>query len=224
MAQLLKSPVIESSDETDAMNFEDLINERFTIRDAVLGINMDFMSYSTWLLAQKDSMALLDAATLLNRSQETFQTFFQHYASQTNWTDGERIAYTKADKDNSQNVAVTTTDRIEVLAMVDSATWLCLAIIFILMLILVTLTITLRIAYPPTLMNQKVECLADMLTLIAGSDELLAHVEGKSDNELSRSGIRTRLGWFKDKLGVVRWGIEVESVEWVERPRYSFES
>jgi hypothetical protein len=226
MMQLVKSSDIDQFDTNawDRLGFENIWDESFNIRDATLGINMDFMSYSTWFLAQKNSTALLDAATLLEHSQQTFQTFFQHYAGKTRWTDGERIAYIKADKDDSKEIDVTTTDRIEVLAMVDSATWLCLAITFALVLILITLIITLRIAYPPTLMNRKVECLADMLALIAGSDELLAHVEDKSDDELNRSGIRTRLGWFKDKLGVVRWGIEVESVEWVERPRHTSES
>jgi hypothetical protein len=70
-------------------------------------------------------------------------------------------------------------------------------------------------------MNQKVETLADMLQLIAGSDELLARVEGKSGYDLNRDSMRTRLGWFKDKFGDVRWGIEVENaVDWVERPEF----
>ena len=227
MVQLLKSSDMEQliGGMLDfVLGFENVEDESFNIRDTSLGINMDFMSYSTWFLAQKDSMALLDTATLFEHSQKVFQTFFQHYAGKTGWIDGERVAYVKADKDNGKRVDATTTVRIEVLAMVDSATWLCIAIIFALMVILITLIVTLRVAYPPSLMSQKVECLADMLSLIAGSDELLAHVEGKSDNELSQSGIRTRLGWFKDRLGVVRWGIEVESAEWVERPRHSLES
>jgi hypothetical protein len=221
MTQLLKGASIANmgTGASDPLGFENLLDERFNIRDTSLGLNMDFPSYSNYFLANKDSKALLDEATLLNHSQKTFQTFFQHFASNTKWTDGEPIVYKRAAKDSKESVQVTTTDRIEVLAMVDSATWLCLAIIFVLMIILITLTISLRIVYPPTIMSQKVETLADMLNLISGSDELLARVEGISGYDLNRSSMRTRLGWFKDQSGDVRWGIEVEdAVDWVERP------
>jgi cell division GTPase FtsZ len=180
---------------------------------------MDFASYANFVAVNKDPQALLDSEVLLERSQKTFGTFFQHFAASAKWTDGEPVAHTTADQANSKQVDVTMTDRIEMLTMPDSATWLCLAIIFILMLILITLAITLRLVYPPTIMKQKIECLADMLALIAGSEELLAHVQGKSPQELSRSEVRTQLGWFKDRAGVVRWGVEIEdAVEFFERP------
>ncbi|KAF1946595.1 hypothetical protein EJ02DRAFT_215291 [Clathrospora elynae] len=195
------------------------------MRDKSRGLNMDFMSYSNLFLANMDPLALLDPNTLLNYTQRTFQTFFQHYASQTNWTDGSMMAYEKVSVAGAEQIEVVMTERIETLSMVPSATWLSLAIIFILVLILVVLIATLKIVYPRTIMERNIECLADVLALIEGSQELLSYSEQYSIEELKRSGLKTKMGWFRDRNGIVRWGIEVvdadadaDAVEWVGKP------
>ena len=94
--------------------------------------------------------------------------------------------------------------------MVESATWICLSILFILIIILAILMISLRLFYPPTKLHQNVECLADVLAMIAGSDELLDLVGRQSITDLKRTNdIETSLGWFTDRRGTVRWGVEV---------------
>jgi hypothetical protein len=199
--------------------FENLQDERFNIRDNNKGLNMDLMSYSNLFQANMDPIALLDPETLLNYTQHTFQTFFQHYASRTKWTDGTMMAWEKV---QGQQVEVITSERIEHLAMTPSATWLSLVIIFILMLILAILTATLKIVYPRTVLKHKIECLADTLVLIGGSQGLLDYAERYDIDEFRRSGLKTRLGWFRDENGITRWGIEVvdaAGVEWVEKPK-----
>jgi hypothetical protein len=181
---------------------------------------MDFMSYSNLYQANMDPLALLDPDTLMNYTQHTSQTFFQHYASQTKWTDGSMMAY-EAREDGSEEIKVTITERIETLGMVSSARWLSLVIIFILMLIMVIRIATLKIAYPRNIMEYNIECLADSLLLIENSKELLECAEKYSMDELKRSALYSRLDWFIDAIGVPRWGIEVvngNGVQWVERP------
>lgn len=217
MSQLLyaaSSPTTSSN----LFDFEDLEVERFNIRDQVNGLNMDFMSFSNYFQAGKDAMALLNPDTLSNYSQHTFQTFFQHFASQSKWIHGEPMAHQTVE---GQKADVVTTERIEMLIMIESATWLCLSILFLLMLILVVLSVALRRVYPPTTMLRDIECLADVLAMVENSHALRAQVERRDLKELERSGMRTRLGWFRDGEGALRWGIEVvdgDGVEWVEKP------
>ena len=90
-----------------------------------------------------DPNVLLDTDVLLNYTQRTFQTFFQHFASQTKWLDGQMMAYESTTADESKQIEVTLTQRIETLNMVPSATWLSLAIIFILIIILAILIVAL---------------------------------------------------------------------------------
>lgn len=211
-------------------SIEDIGTERFNVRDTERGLNMDFMSYANWHLAQKDSAALLDPATLLRHSETTLQIFFKHFAATgtrpktlsytgdtltTVFEDEERFAW----KDTGVNGTLTT--RVEVLVMNETATWLSLSIIFLLIVILVVLIVSLQVVYPSSCMQHHIECLADVLVLVAGSDELLRLVHGRGVEGLEKSGLRTRLGWFRDKRGVTRWGLEVEDAEgikWVERP------
>lgn len=57
---------------------------------------------------------------------------------------------------------------------------------------------------------QDMECIADVLVLIAGSNRLLALVREKGmDAIMKEDKIHTRLGWFEDSEGKKRWGIEV---------------
>jgi hypothetical protein len=182
---------------------------------------MDFMSYANLFQANMDPLVLLDPATLEKYSQRTFQTFFQHFASKTKWIDGQSMVYKNAPDDRAGKFEVATTQRIETLNMVASATWLSLAIIFILVVILSICIVTLKIVYPDNIMRNNIECIADVLVLIEGSEALLQCAERHDTNMLTDNGLRTRLGWFKDREGVVRYGVEIvdaPGVEWIEKP------
>jgi len=206
----------------EPVQFENLDDQRFNIRDPTRGLNVDFMSYSNYILANQDALALLDANTLLNHSQFTFQTFFQHFASQTKWTDGQFMALQEMGKDDkTEKIQTTVSQRIEVLKMISSATWLTVVILVLLMIILTTLMISLKVFYPPTTLQSNIECLADAMAMIAGSDELLERVQRYEMEELKRSELETRLGWFRDRRGHVRWGVEFTDaleIEWLEKP------
>ena len=65
---------------------EDLTDRTFNFR--LKGLNVDFMSYAMFSLAQRDPAALLDPSILQNFSNIVFSTFFQNYAS-TNVTINE---------------------------------------------------------------------------------------------------------------------------------------
>ncbi|KAJ8110327.1 hypothetical protein OPT61_g6806 [Boeremia exigua] len=202
-------------------DFENLNDDRFNIRDTKRGYNMDFMSYANLYQANMDPLVLLDTDLLLNYSQRTFQTFFQHFASQTGWFDGQLMAYQRATDDNADQVEVTTTQRIETLTMIPSATWLSMAIIALLVAILGILFVSLKVVYPHDTLRNNMVCLADMLALIEGSEGLLWFAERHDIDTLRESGLNTRLGWFKDRTGVLRWGVELvdaPGVEWVEKP------
>jgi hypothetical protein len=202
--------------------FENLDDDRFNIRDANKGYNMDFMSYANLFQANMDPNVLLDTDVLLNYTQRTFQTFFQHFASQTKWLDGQMMTYESTSGDDSKQIEVTLTQRIETLNMVPSATWLSLAIILILIIILAILIVALKVVYPHDTLRNNIACLADMLALIQGSDGLLWFAERHDIKTLRESGMSTRLGWFKDRNGTVRWGIELvdaPGIEWIEEPR-----
>jgi hypothetical protein len=202
-------------------DFENLDDDRFNIRDKEKGYNMDFMSYANLFQANMDPLALLDPATLEKYSQRTFQTFFQHFASKTRWIDGQSMVYEKAPDDSAGKVKVTTTQRIETLTMVASATWLSLAIIFILVVILCICIVALKIVYPHNVLRSNIECIADVLVLIEGSEALLQCAGRHDARMLTEKGLRTRLGWFKDREGVVRYGVEIvdaPGVEWIDKP------
>lgn len=182
---------------------------------------MDFMSYSNLYQANMDPNVLLDDDILTNYTQHTFQTFFQHFASQTKWLDGQLMAYESTSGDHPQRVQVTLTERIETLQMVRSATWLSVAIIFILVIILIVLIVALKVVYPHDILRNNIESLADMLALIEGSEGLLWFAERHDIRTLRESGMTTRLNWFKDRAGTTRWGIELvdaPGVEWIEKP------
>jgi hypothetical protein len=182
---------------------------------------MDFMSYANLFQANMDPLALLDPTTFEKYSQRTFQTFFQHFASKAKWIDGQSMVYEKLTDPAAEKIEVTTTQRIETLTMVPSATWLSLAIIFILIVILSICIVVLKIVYPHDIMRNNIECLADVLVLIEGSEALLQCAERHDARMLMDDGLRTRLGWFKDREGVVRYGIEIvdaPGVEWIGKP------
>ncbi|KAJ8115377.1 hypothetical protein OPT61_g2973 [Boeremia exigua] len=232
LSQLLTAPNIVVPDYASSMmvfnqTLENLDAERFTLRDNDKGTNMDFMSYSNFVLSNKNATALLDPATSRKHSEQTFQTFFKHFATTANWTYGGPLSVSRAAYEDigafdrtSERFQRTITERIEILSMNEVATWLSLTILFLLMAILVTLIVAFQTIYPRTSMLRHVECLADVLAMVAGSDELVRLVNEIGVEGMEKAGIKTRLGWFRDKRGVVRWGVEVvnENVSWVDGP------
>ncbi|KAH6629098.1 hypothetical protein C7974DRAFT_312103, partial [Boeremia exigua] len=227
ISQLLTAPsIIQPAYSTSTMVYnqtiENLGAERFTLRDTDKGTNMDYMSYANYVLANKDATALLNTTALQKYSEQTFQTFFKHFAASANWTYNSyslsRAAYEVDGSTEEFNGTIT--QRIEALSMNKVATWLSLSILFLLTVILVVLIVALQTVYPRTSMRRHVECLADVLAMVAGSDELVRLVNEIGVEGMEKAGIKTRLGWFRDKRGVIRWGVEVvnENVEWVEGP------
>lgn len=217
-------PPATSSDFEQYKDLENVKSERFNIRDTRKGINMDFMSYANYVLASENYTALLDVETLSKYSERTFQTFFKHFVVSARWGD-ERAAYERVDPQNAQRTKVTVSTRTKSLGMSKTATWLSLAIIFLLIIILIVLMLSLEIVYPKTSMQRNIDCIADVLLMVAGSDDLVSFIQENDERVLKKSNAKTRLGWFRDKRGVVRWGIEFEDeVEWVNNPGNEFTS
>jgi hypothetical protein len=69
-------------------------------------------------------------------------------------------------------------------------------------------------------MMRDVHLIADVLVLVAGSNNLLELVHERGVELKKADDVKTMLGWFKDKHGDVRWGVEVvggrDAVEWVD--------
>jgi hypothetical protein len=222
---------------------EDLEDNAFNIRNDHTGLNMDFMSYASYIQAHKDATALLDADTLIKQTQNTFTTFFQHYVSTGlslqpgGWVyqpigtnlDGVgpampgvvqqmapngklAVPVSQLPAQNTQrNTTATMTTRVEILRMNPIAFRVCIAL-------LVWLTITTIVVaglqrwYFGDL-KRNIESLADVLVLVSGSEKLLALVRAHNVDELREIDIKTRLGWFRDAEGIIRWGIEVVEEE-----------
>jgi hypothetical protein len=184
---------------------------------------MDFMSYANLHKVNNDPNALLDTALLLDHSEKTFQTFFKHFAVSGNWLGSGSIPKSTVFQQKqglySSGINGTVTERIEILSMNETATWLSVAILVALTAILVVLIVFLQVVYPKNSMQHRVECLADVLAMIASSEELVNMAHEMDIEKMERSSVQTRLGWFRDKRGDVRWGVEIAdgSVEWVEK-------
>lgn len=212
-------------------NFDDKV---FNIRTNESGLNLDFMSYASYLHAGRDADALLDYGTLLNQTQHTFSTFFQHYVSSSvsiesgGWAyqpigaqlidigppaqgftpnqKGSGRDYPHLNTDRTANVSVSV--RAEVIRMNPVATWLSIGILIWLTTTTLILTVVQRRYLGSMIRN--VESIADVLVLIAGSSKLLKLVRERGVEKLkSDRDIYTRLGWFTGEDGRRRWGIEV---------------
>jgi hypothetical protein len=231
MSQLLTAPhIIESPKFSSWLvanrSLEDLGSERFNIRDKDTGLNMDFMSYANLHKVNNDAQALLNASELLRHSEQTFQTFFKHFAASGRWEYGSTTKRRTVFEDlygDYISINGTVTHQIEVLAMNETATWLSLAIIFVLAIVLVVLIVSLQKVYPKSSMQHHVECLADVLSMVAGSDELVTMSRELGVEGMKRCGAQAKLGWFRDRRGVVRWGVEIADgdVQWVDGPEES---
>lgn len=237
VSQLLTAPhIVEPQMRSSMMvanhTLENLAAERFALRDADKGTNMDYMSYANFVLANKDPTALLNTTLLQQHSEKTFQIFFKHYVTTANWMYGgessvSRAAYEELPgyQQQMEKFDGILTERIMVLSMNKLATWFSLTILFLLMIILITLIVALQVVYPSTSMLRHVECLADTLAMVAGSDELDRLISEVGVEGMERAGMKTRLGWFRDKRGTVRWGVEVvkNDVQWLNGPEQALE-
>ncbi|KAF2137414.1 uncharacterized protein K452DRAFT_361940 [Aplosporella prunicola CBS 121167] len=214
---------------------ENLRDKTYNFRDTTRGLNLDFMTYSMYSMANEDPTALLDAPTMAKLGQKTFSTFFQHFVSNNvsmetgSWayqkineslpsTLGETLGSTKNGtryKDvlhPISNTNITTDVRIsasiEVLQMNSTAVWISVAILI--WLIGTTLVIAAMQRRYSKNMLRDVECMADVLILVAGSDKLLQLLRQRDWEELKKDhSIRTKLGFFEGSDGRQRWGIEV---------------
>lgn len=216
----------------------------FNMRDNTTGLNMDFMSYAAYSQVNLDPTALLDGEVLLNTSRKILSTFFQHFVSNNVSTEQGGYVYQPAGlhddmtppmnnlKDfkgytprgeiaprfqtvhrntNKTTTAILST-RVEILQMNPVAFWIATAIIIWLIITILIFTSVQRRYYSG--IKRNVECIADILVLIAGSENLLETVREKGiDAILKENTMLARLGWFKDSDGKMRWRIELEDTD-----------
>jgi hypothetical protein len=229
--------------------YEDLDQNAFVFRDPNKGVNVDLMTYSMYTLANNDPEALLNYTTLASHADRTFQTFFQQFVSSGlslktgGYTyqpindnsmkdlgrpiddNGTLIAENiHPNLNTTRTVEGSMTQRIRVLHMNTTATYLSTAILI--WLIFTTLIVVSLQRQCTRFMNRDVQLIADMLVLVAGSDNLLDLVQEKGVDLKKNKDIQTMLGWFRDRNGEVRWGVEVvggrNAVEWVDAPKQGF--
>lgn len=216
---------------------EDLSDNTFNFREPHLGLNLDFMTYAMYSLAGRDPRALLNASLQEELAKNTFTTFFQHFVSSNlsletggwayqpinaslpadlgkAWTLGENGTYeylpnpTTVSTTNRTAIARVETP-VEILDMNPVAVWLSAGILI--WLIATTVVIAaLQRRYLRNL-DRNIECIGDVLVLVAGSERLLQLVRERGPEALEKDGkgIATKLGWFEDGGGRRRWGIEV---------------
>ncbi|KAJ8117434.1 hypothetical protein OPT61_g1379 [Boeremia exigua] len=228
----LEHPGIQYMDRLD--------DKVFNMRDNTTGLNTDFMSYAAYAQAKLDPTALLDADVLLNTSRKIFSTFFQHFVNNnvsaeqggyayqpaglhddmtppfanfegiTRYTPKGDIAprFQDVHRNTNKTVTATLSTRVEVLQINTVAFWIATGILIWLIIIIVIFASVQRRYYSGMMRN--VECIADVLVLIAGSDQLLAAVKEKGVNAILKdNNLLTRLGWFRDPDGTMRWRIEL---------------
>lgn len=230
---------------TDA---DDPIHQRkFFMHDKEANFDMDVMTYTVYNLANRDAAAFVRNETLLpSLVDRVFTTFFQHFVSANaslsapSWAYqplgakpeelGRRLFYNRtegmmrrtdppayAQLDSSPTVEAIIQHDGEILKMNAVATWLCVTILACLVLAIAAISVMQGKFLRP--LQRNVDCLADTMVLVAGSEKLLAMVGDGRLHKNSDYPVSVRLGWFRAKNGDVRWGIEVvEDVEWVDAP------
>jgi hypothetical protein len=217
---------------------DDLEDQAFNMRDNTTGLNLDFMSYAAYAQVGFNPTALLDPETLTRTSQKVFSTFFQHFISNnlshelggyvyqpigTNLSvnppaKGMPIQHTPDGsvapkfedifRNTNETTTATISTPVEVLRMNPIAFWIATSILIWLIITIIILASVQRKYYGGMMRN--VECIADVLVLIAGSERLLQVIREKDiDTILKEDKILTRLGWFRDADGTMRWRIEI---------------
>jgi hypothetical protein len=106
------------------------------------------------------------------------------------------------------NDTATLTVSVETLSLNKKAFWTATGILASLTCIMVAFII-LNQSYLGGIIRN-VECIADVIVLIAGSERLLALVQEKGiETIVKEDKILTQLNWFEDADGKQRWGIEL---------------
>jgi hypothetical protein len=107
-----------------------------------------------------------------------------------------------------QNGTATLTISVETLSLNKKAFWTATGILASLICIMVAFIILNKSYLGGIIRN--VECIADVIVLIAGSERLLALVqENGIETIVKEDKILTKLSWFEDSDGKQRWGIEL---------------
>lgn len=199
-----------------------------------------------YTMADKDLRALLNYTTLTTYANQTVQTFFQHFIqSGLNLTSGG-YAYQAIDDhtmstlghaidengtaisqpiypafNTGRTVVATVTKRIQILYLNPAATFLSIGILLWLVGT-AAVVICVQRRYTRSMLRN-VELIADVLVLVAGSENFLNLVQERGVVLKRDENVCTKLGWFKGRDGEVRWGVEVvggrNAVEWVDPPK-----
>jgi len=221
----------------------------FTYEDENNGLSMDLMTYSMYMLADEKPEALLNFTTMAAHADRTFQTFFQHFVNAGLSMTKGGYAYQPINDssmlfigrpygpnntalpektfpvlDTGRTVTVSVSSRIRVLHLNTTAVYLSTAIL-IWLIFTTFIVVCLQRSYTG-FMKRDVQLIADMLVLVAGSDNFLDLVAQKRVELKKNKDIKTMLGWFIDRDGRVRWGVEVvggrNAVSWVDAPKQGF--
>lgn len=230
LAALVGASDISALSATARSGYQDtetLDEQTFNIREP--GLNLDYMSYSMFTLVDSDPLALLDQATLERTSQQVFSTFFQHYASASVTTGNGGGAFQKLDErlpadltdvtDRSmvdppanpragEMVSVEVMQPVEVLQMSRVAAAIALAVL--LWLLVTTVALTYRSRDYKARLRWRVETIADVLVMVAGSERLIKLLNEKGLRGAKYDpAAREVLREFTTDGGTVRWGIEL---------------
>jgi hypothetical protein len=223
---------------------ESLGDSSFNFRDTENGLNMDLMTYSMYTMVGKDPNALLNYTALTTNANRTLQTFFQHFVQNSLSMSTGGYVFQATDDQTMRDIGraidannasisqpvypafqeeriATVTNRIQILYLNQVATFLSVGIlVWLIGTALVILYLQRRYTRS---MTRNVELIADVLVLIAGSDNFLSLVQERGMALKRDKSICTKLGWFKGRDGEVRWGVEVvggrNAVEWVDAPK-----
>ncbi|KAF2125155.1 hypothetical protein P153DRAFT_390003 [Dothidotthia symphoricarpi CBS 119687] len=248
---LFMDAMFRASDPDDvntglATYWQPVEDNAFVMHDQEHGLNMDFMTYSMYAAAAKDAKALLDYTTLVRHADRTFQTFFQHFVANGMSLKEGGLAYQGINdrsledlgrlvdingtalparqyptSDTNSTAEAWVSNRVQVLHMNPIATYLTIAILI--WLIGTTAVVMCLQRRYMSCMVRDVQLIADILVLVAGSDNLLKLVHERGISLKRDEIIKTKLGWFKDQDGEIRWGVEVvggtNAVEWVDTPK-----
>lgn len=128
----------------------------------------------------------------------------------------------------NRTAAAHVSQRVELLQMNAVAVWLSIGILIWLVITTVVVAVLQKHYFSSLVRN--VECLGDVLVLIAGSPNFLQVVREIEAGRLSAEDyatLKTHLGWFMDEDGELRWGIEMDesygegpNVNWVSKPNF----
>jgi hypothetical protein len=212
----------------------------YNMRDNTTGHNMDFMSYAAYSAVKLDPTALLNADVLFNTSRKVFSTFFQHFAHNnispknggyvyqpaglhvnmtppmSNYKDTKQYTpsgniaprFEDVSRNTNKSIPANMNTRVEILQINTTAFWIAVGILIWVIAAIAILAAVQRQHYSGMMRN--VGCIADVLVLIAGSEQLLAAItEQGVDSILKEDKTFTELGWFSDADGTRRWRIEV---------------